>query len=377
MIKLYRLYIIGLCGLMAAGQVNGQSPVDSRATAETRALNANLNRLLATGVMFGHHEGDAYGTSWKAVEGRSDVKDVCGAYPAVHGWDVGKIGGEYNIDGVKFADMHRWIKDIYNRGGINTISWHGDNPVTRRDAWDKTPAVKDILPGGKAHAYYVQQLALVADFLEACKTDNGTKIPIIFRPYHEHNGDWFWWGKGNCTEAEYIQLWHFTVDYLRTTRKLNHLLYAFSPDRSRMDLADGHKSYQYAYPGDDYVDIIGLDDYQDVGVKHNTKTPGEQRADLIKSLQVISELAKEKGKVAAVTETGLEGITNSRWFTQVILDPLKTHPEIKISYIMVWRNGNTSHFYAPYAGHASEEDFKRFYADETTLFEGDLGNIYK
>lgn len=369
--------IVLLWGCSMAFHVPAQTPVDTRATAETRALYANLNRLLANGVMFGHHEGDAYGTSWVAVEGRSDVKEVCGAYPAVHGWDVGEIGLERNIDGVKFADMHRWIKQVYERGGINTVSWHGDNPVTRGDAWDKTPAVKDILPGGKAHAYYVTLLSQVADFLDACETDNGTKIPMIFRPYHEHNGDWFWWGKGNCTEAEFVQLWRFTVDYLRNTRKLHHLLYAFSPDRSRMDLANGKETYRYAYPGDGYVDILGLDDYQDVGITRNTKPADEQRADLVKSLQIISELAKEKGKIAAVTETGLEGVTNHRWFTEVILDPLKTHPDIRISYIMVWRNGTTSHFYAPYAGHPSAEDFKQFYADESTLFEGDLGNIYK
>lgn len=43
----------------------------------------------------------------------------------------------------------------------------------------------------------------------------GELIPVIFRPYHEHNGDWFWWGKGVNSEEDYIKLWQFTVEYLR------------------------------------------------------------------------------------------------------------------------------------------------------------------
>ncbi|HEY8935012.1 MAG TPA: glycosyl hydrolase [Cyclobacteriaceae bacterium] len=355
--------------------LTAQQLIDKNATKETKRLYSNLNHLTQKGIMFGHHEDMAYGIDWNAVEGKSDVKDVCGAYPAVHGWDVGREGNENNIDNVSFSKTLTWIEEVYKRGGINTVSWHVDNPVSGGNAWDTTKAVNQILPGGKFHQAYVSKLDKAAAFLSQCKSGS-TYIPIIFRPFHEHNGNWFWWGKGICSEEDYIKLWRFTVDYLKNVKGLHHLIYAFSPDRSRMDMNSAKTSYLYAYPGDDYVDILGFDDYMDVGITWNTKTQVEQRNDFLQALRAISELAKEKNKIAAITETGLEGITNPKWFTEVILNPLKESPDIKISYVMVWRNANKKHHYAPYPGQLSANDFIDFYRDKKTIFENDIPNMY-
>ncbi|MBT1709053.1 beta-mannosidase [Fulvivirgaceae bacterium PWU5] len=353
-----------------------QHPLDPQATAGTASLYRNLQSLSTKGILFGHHETDAYGVGWTGTEGRSDIKDVCGAYPAVHGWDLGKEGQRNNIDGVPFESMHRWIRDVYTRGGINTISWHVDNPVTGGGSWDTTRAVQSILPGGKQHADFVQRLDRVAAFLAACRHGH-SPIPIIFRPFHEHNGNWFWWGKGLCTEEEYIQLWRFTIDYLKNTKGLHHILYAFSPDRSRMNLKDARSSYLYGYPGDDYVDILGYDNYMDVGITWNKKSPEEQADDLRTGLSAVSALAREKKKVAAFTETGLEGVTNPSWYTDIILKPLKSDRSIQMAYIMVWRNGNDKHHYAPYPGHPAAADFQVFYQDPYTVFENDLEAVYR
>ncbi|HYF66759.1 MAG TPA: glycosyl hydrolase [Ohtaekwangia sp.] len=355
-----------------------QNLIDKKATQETKSLYNNLFKISDKGFMFGHQDGDAYGVGWNAEPGRSDVKEVCGDYPAVHGWDIGRIEIKqpYNLDSVDFDKMVGWIQANYKRGGINTVSWHVDNPVTKKDSWDTTSAVKHILPGGELHLYFVGQLDLLADFLKRCKSGK-TYIPIIFRPYHEHNGNWFWWGKGNVSESDYIKLWKFTIDYLRNEKQLHHLIYAFSPDRSRLNMDLLSSSYQYGYPGDDYVDLLGLDNYMDVGVKWNTKTTQQQREDFVKSLKAVSDLAKEKNKVAAITETGLESITNPAWFTEVILNPLKQNRDIKIAYVMVWRNDRPNHSYAPYPGHPAADDFKKFFNDERTVFESDLKDVYK
>jgi len=368
-------YIVYLFFIAVAVSANAQALLDEAATVETRKLYSNMIGLSKTGFMLGHHEDMAYGTSWNAIEGRSDIKDVCGSYPAVHGWDVGRESGALNIDNVSFAKMHQWIKGVYDRGGINTISWHVDNPVTGGGAWDTLSAVNQILPGGKYHEVFVKKLDYVATFLKACKSGD-TYIPIIFRPFHEHNGNWFWWGKGHCTEQEFVELWKFTVGYLKNEKGLHHLIYAFSPDRSRMILNKAKASYLYAYPGDDYVDVLGLDDYMDVGISSNGKSMEMQQLDFIQVLQTITSLANDKKKLSAVTETGLEGVTNAKWFTSVILNPVKKTPDIHISYIMLWRNANTKHHYATYPGHTSENDFKEFYADKMTLFEVDLNDIY-
>src|SRR5690606_16727078 len=201
-------------------------------TDKTRALYANLLTISNHGFLFGHQDDDAYGVNWRGDRKRSDVKDITGSYPAVHGWDIGKdLKLTQNIDSVPYKNMLKWIRQTYKRGGINTISWHWDNPVTKGSSWDKTPAVKEILPGGSAHSVFTEQLDQLARFFKKCKS------PVIFRPWHEHNGDWFWWGRGNCTEEEYIQLWQFTVKYLRDEQNIHNLIYAFSPDRSRLDSA--------------------------------------------------------------------------------------------------------------------------------------------
>jgi len=354
-------------------------PVDQRATRKTQNLLVNLHTIAQRGFMFGHQDDLAYGVGWKAEEGRSDVKETAGSYPAVLGWDVGsRLNAESNIDEVRFQNMKSWMVDAYKLGMINTLSWHLDNLTTGSNSWDKTPSVQDILPGGDKHSEFLEQLDLLAEFLDDVKIWF-TKVPIVFRPWHEHNGDWFWWGRGNCSEENYIALYRFTVDYLKNEKDIHHLLFAFSPDRSRLNMDTlARENYLYGYPGDDYVDIIGLDNYGDVGRTGGGNNPDQQRTYFVNSLKLITEIAEEKGKVAALSETGLEGVTNPKWFTDIILNPINSNDqEIDIAWVLVWRNANTKHHYAPYPGHTSVADFQQFEKDERTFFQKDMRNPYK
>lgn len=359
--------------------VYGQQPIDDKATKKTKALLVNLHAIAQQGFMFGHQDDQAYGIGWKGENGRSDVKETVGSFPAVHGWDVGsRLENESNLDQVKFRNMKRWIKNAYKMGTINTFSWHLDNLTTGSNSWDKTPSVPDILPGGSKHAEFLEQLDLLAGLLNQQKV-LFSKIPIIFRPWHEHNGDWFWWGNGNVSEEDYIKLFRFTVDYLKDEKDIHHLLYAFSPDRSRLRMDTiPEQNYLWGYPGDDYVDIIGLDNYGDVGRLGGPYTLEQQAEYFESSLKLITKIARQKGKVAALTETGLEGVTREDWFTEVVLKPIKENDEeIDIAWVLVWRNANTTHHYAPYPGHHSVPDFKKFEADGQVFFEKDLINPYK
>jgi mannan endo-1,4-beta-mannosidase len=95
-------------------------------------------------------------------------------------------------------------------------------------------------------------------------------------------------------------------------------------------------------------------------------------------LKIISDYAIRKGKLAAFTETGLESIPNTTWWTQTLLRVMKTH-EMRLCYVLVWRNDTQSptHYYAPFPGQVSTADFMEFYQNPYTLFETDLKNIYK
>ncbi len=181
-------------------------PIDKLATKETVNLYRNLKQLVNKGVMFGHQDDLAYGVGWKYEDGRSDIKDVTGDYPAVYGFELGRLELDHlvNIDSVPFDKMKQYIRSIYDRGGVVTLSWHLNNPLTGKTAWDPAPGtVASILPGGVKHEIYKSGLDKVATFVNSLKGKNGEAIPIIFRPFHELNGNWFWWGKDHCTPEEY------------------------------------------------------------------------------------------------------------------------------------------------------------------------------
>jgi mannan endo-1,4-beta-mannosidase len=353
--------------------------VDSLASPETIALYANLKTFTQDKVLFGHQETTAYGVGWTddGFGNRSDVKDVCGDFPAVYGWDIGDIGQATNLDGVLFSQLKTLIRGAYERGGINTISIHLDNPVTGGNAWDTTPAVSGILPGASHHESFRHTLDLVADFIKSLKAGDGTPVPVIFRPFHEHNGDWFWWGRGPATEQEYIALWRFTVEYLIHEKDVHSLIFAISPDRSRIKNAAEAGEYLYAYPGDDYIDIMGLDNYFDLGSHWNQAPPEEQAVDLVSSLETIVQIAEDRDKIPALTETGLDKLQIPDWWTGRLLAGIVANQTTRrIAYLLVWRNASTEHFHAPYPGQASAADFILFYNSPITVFESDLPDMY-
>lgn len=339
--------------------------VDSLATGETVVLFQDLKSIALNGVMFGHQDDLAYGIGWEAEPGRSDVKAVCGDYPAVYGWDLGDIHQDNNLDGVNFENMKTWIKQAHERGGINTISMHLDNPVTGDNAWDNSPAVRSILPGRPFHVSYLQTLDQIAAFLKDLITNDGTYIPIIFRPYHEHNHTWSWWGKSACTAEEYNALWIMTVEYLRDHHDIHHLLYAISPQE-----ISSESQYLERYPGDAWVDILGMDYY--------LLWDKSRVAHLGRGLDVIAGMAAARGKVSALTEVGIDKVPIRDWWTNYLLAAvLYNEGSRKTAWALVWRNASTEHHFAPYPGHPSATDFIEFYRHEFTIFESDLAKLRK
>lgn len=345
--------------------------VDPKANRQTQALYENLKKIASEHILFGHQDDLAYGVNWKEWhKKRSDVKDVCGNYPAVFGWDIGKLGKlDRNIDTIAFAAMRKWMLEAYKMGAVNTVSWHVDNFITGGSSWDTGKnVVSAILPGGSQHEIYTQQLDVLADFFKSLRKGFLIKqdIPIIFRPFHEHTGDWFWWGQPHCTPEEYKALWRFTVEYLRDEKGVHNLLYCYSPD-----VFTDKEHYLQCYPGDEYVDILGLDDYHDL-------IPENDPSELTRRLRLLVEMADEKNKVAALTETGLEGIPVATWWTEYLLKNIKVDPVAsRIAWVLVWRNANITHHYAPYPGHISAPDFMEFSRDSIILMEEKLPKLYK
>lgn len=349
-----------------------KTPIDPNATRETKMLFQNLMRLSINHTLFGHQHATEYGHGWSGDENRSDVKSVTGSHPAVIGVDLSGFSGRPQdaIDKTR-ESLRKNVIDTYNRGGVTTVAWHFSNPVSGggfywRDSVS-LPAVKYIIPGGEAHEQYKVILNGIGEWAKSLIGSDGTLAPVIFRPFHEFDGGWFWWGSPHCTRDEFISLWRFTVSYLRDTLNVHNFLYAFSPDNRYRSETE----YLERYPGDEWVDMVGMDNYGDMG-----RDRYDLEAATLK-LKIISDYAKKHGKLAAFTETGLESIPNPTWWTETLLKVIKS-PGMQLSYVLVWRNDvrSPTHYYAPYPGQVSVPDFIKFYNDPFTLFEKDLKNIY-
>lgn len=340
-------------------------PSNSKATPETVNLYQNLMKLQHAGMMFGHQDALAYGQNWFYEEGRSDVKDVVGDYPAVYGWELGhlELGDDYSLDSVRFDKIQQWIIKVYNRGGVNTISWHMRNPLTGGSSWDTSSkkVVTSILPGGVKHELFKTYLDKMADFLLGLKTEDGTFVPVLFRPFHEHTGSWFWWGKNLSSVEDYKALWRFTVDYLQNEKNIHHILYTYSTDRFKT-----REDYLERYPGDDIIDILGFDLYD--------RGPDYPKV-LENCAEKVTQLAKERNKIATVSETGGPVAENTTWWTETLL---KTLRPFNLSYVLVWRNpykGTGHGAFAPYKGSPDSENFIEFYNDPETLFQEEISKI--
>jgi hypothetical protein len=170
------------------------------------------------------------------------LQTVTGKQPAVMGVDF--IHQSANATEVQNA-INWW-----NAGGIPTIMWHWGAPGVG-EGYENSKVEINIdncfVPGTKEYNSFWNELRIKADLLEQLRNAN---VPVLWRPYHELNGNWFWWGKQG--PERFKKLWRIMFDYFVHERGLNNLIwvlcYTGDPDPAW-------------YPGDEYVDIAGADTY--------------------------------------------------------------------------------------------------------------------
>lgn len=199
----------------------------------------------------------------------------------------------------------------------------------------------------------------LANFFLTLKDDQGKLIPFIFRPWHEHSGSFFWWGRTLCTEEEFIHLWQYTINFMRK-KGLHNILYAYNTDRV-LTLEE----YLAGYPGDNYIDMLSLDMY-DRGPAYFGEVDN--------ALAFITKTAQGRNKLCALSECGGAGNT---WFSVSLLNVLKKY---QVSYVLNWRNTydpNAVPEITPYSTPSGKNeqykaDFLNFYKDTHTLFLKDI-----
>lgn len=340
------------------------------ATTAAQQLRERLANLTdSAAVAFGHHDDPVYGHTWCGDTGRSDVLETAGEYPAAMSWDMGMIelADSANLDGVSFDRMRDEVAAQDLRGGFNVFSWHVRNPADpSTDSWflADTTIVSQILNDSIVGSRFDNWTTNLAQFFNSLRRADGSKIGVVFRPWHEHTGSWFWWGAKLCTPDDYKALWHRTREIF-DREGVDNVLWAYSPDR----VAD-EQQYMERYPGDEYVDIMGADVYHFGGEKGLPT----YRRDASRTLAVARKVAAERGKLAAFSETGSETLPMAGWWTEVLLPILEENP---VSYVVVWRNAHDkpTHYYAPFAGEASVESFKNFHDSPKVVFAGGMSKF--
>jgi mannan endo-1,4-beta-mannosidase len=355
--------------------------VDENATAETVALFYNLKKMSKTKFAIGQQ--DAFNSFYNNISGDSDIKKTTGHDPALLGSDFMFITDKNN-NGESSNWFHQQeiiitddVKEAYSKGMINIFCWHLREPnheetfyAADMTADEKATAFKSILPGGSKHDWYKSKLDKVAEVVGNLKDNNGKLIPIIFRPFHEFDGSWFWWGANFCSPDEYKTAFRFTVDYLKNTKGIHNILYSFAPDNSYTTSAN----FLSRYPGDEYVDVIGMDNYGDFD---NQGQVGSDRANA--KLKIVSDLANTKVKIAALTETGYR-VTSANspvagWFSNYLYNSL-TANNVEVAFVMFWNNNNDG-YYVPTPSASNASDFTSFVIKPKATLINTLPNMYQ
>lgn len=338
----------------------------------------------------------------------SDTKDLTGSLAAINGLDCGGLfsgfASKYNTRHPEAEQLPETTEgnikaaallsnEAIKEGAIMTLSCHmpnfafaeEKNPSAAKtyDRFDYSTAdsynlkgncMNQILPGGQFNPQFTAFLDLIAEYA------NQLDGALLFRPFHENTGSWFWWGKAFCDAETYKSVFKYTVEYLRDTKDVHNLLYVYGPGSEAATVAE----YGERYPGDAFVDMVGFDTYDDKASNDESYTFLKNFESVIK---VTDQFAKEHNKLFAVTETGItnsamkkSGNERPEWFTEIL--DIVTNPNFNCAYYMVWSNYDSkSNYYSPFAvsksengtlhGHELMDGFIRFYNNSKSIFAAD------
>ena len=247
-------------GVLAADPdpASPQAPAPSNpdASQEARALLARLYALSGDSILSGQHD---YNSGLGEWSGR--VEELTGRRPVVWGTDFyWSSGGDPGARVVEEAIRR------HAAGHVVTLMWHVGRPTDDPPyPWaesvqaELTDAEWQALttPGTELHGRWLEQVDRVAGHLALLRDAN---VPVLWRPYHEMNGVWFWWGDRPGPDG-FLKLYRMLYDRLTRHHGLNNLLWVWNANAPRDIPRDQAFAYADYYPGHAVVDVLAADVY--------------------------------------------------------------------------------------------------------------------
>jgi mannan endo-1,4-beta-mannosidase len=236
-----------------------QKLVTPNASPEAIKLFSYLCSVSGTKTLTGQHDQPLFRSAYY-----QRVYELTGNHPAVKGMDFG-FSERNTLDGLNFRQQLVDEAIAYWKDGtIITLMWHAvppnmEEPVTFHEGIQSRLSDEQwnelITPGTELNLRWQSQVDVIAFFLKQLRDAH---VPLIWRPYHEMNGKWFWWG-AKPGEQGYQKLYKMLFDRLVNYHKINNLIWVFNANEIS---GDWMAPYADFYPGADYVDILATDVYR-------------------------------------------------------------------------------------------------------------------
>lgn len=228
--------------------------VNPNATDEAKSLMSYLCDIYGKHILSGQQE-MCGSHNYSASEAEfTYIMEKTGKMPAVRGFDF----MNYRGNGLGWDDecAERVIEWYKEKNGIPTVCWHWFSPgdigkkgdgsfYTEYTTFSITKALTPGTPENEALLNDIEFMASKFQMLE------DAKVPVLFRPLHEAEGGWFWWGAEGPEPC--VKLYRLLYDKFTNQYGLDNIIWVWT--------SSAYDTSSKWYPGDDVVDIIGYDKY--------------------------------------------------------------------------------------------------------------------
>ena len=232
-------------------------PANPNATPEAIKLLTFLHEIKGNHIVAGQHN-----YPYELSRCTDSTRTMTQKTPLLWGSDFTWMGKNNKRDSMIDEAIQR-----YKDGYIVTLMWHANPPLKERSdlkkyhSWYKMSEeewLEIVTPGSELNKIWLNDVDTVAIYLKKLQAAN---VPVLFRPYHEMNGMWFWWGNRRG-ENGFTKLWKMIYDRMVNYHGLNNILWVWNSNAPRDWKNDEAYDYALFYPGDEYVDVLAADVYK-------------------------------------------------------------------------------------------------------------------